>query len=100
MKDPTLERRQPKPFTGAEREASSTRLEALTLSTPLQSLYPGRLIIAPDNTVSGTKYIFDRAGDIVNVLNVDAPLLLALRRGPTGCCGSAGEGERRYVIQA
>lgn len=99
MADPERPKiRQPRPLVPEDAASSAFKTSGHEV-TPLRSFWPGRLIIGSDTTASGRRYVFEQAGAIVDVQIEDVPILLALQRGPTGCCGSSGEGERRYLAE-
>jgi hypothetical protein len=93
-------KKQPRPLTLPDAASYAFRETSKSEKVPLVSMWPGRLIVNPDSTVSGRRYVFDQAGAIIDVDPVDVEVMLALQRGPTGCCGSSGEGERHYLAKA
>lgn len=89
-----------------EREASRSirapiRIERRTEEPEMVdviALYPDHAIVR--NTPTGKTYESPRGGTIIQVDRRDLAHILSLQRGPTGCCGAAGQGETRYFALA
>jgi hypothetical protein len=65
-------------------------LQPTKISTvALQSLYPAHLKYIG---LSGQEYQWEKAGDVVHVLEEDAPALLSKKHIHRGCCGVYSEG--------
>jgi len=68
-------------------EAQEVLPEAQSPSyVPLRLRIPARYIT--NGSVSGTRYVFEGAGSVVEVLSEDAPELLAKKRKHTCCNGT------------
>ena len=62
----------------------------------VQSLFPA--IIKRTGQVSGKRYVWDKAGAIVEVLSDDVPSILASRIGGKGCCGGSSKGNELFRV--
>lgn len=54
----------------------------------IRSVYDSRLIVPPDKTPSGSKYVF-QPGQALPVLAQDKQALLSLKTPGGGCCGGS-----------
>lgn len=61
----------------------------------LQSLYPAHLKYIG---LSGQEYEWVKAGDVVHVLEEDAPTLLSKKHNHRGCCGVQSDGNVLFQI--
>ena len=77
----------------AEAVKSGRKLFGKQGKFPVQSLWPGTLVV--NNAPSGTRYVWDKTGAIVQVLEEDLETLRAKNRRMRECCGG-GETERVY----
>jgi hypothetical protein len=72
------------------KDAVADNPRTTTISTvALQSLYPAHLKYIG---LSGQEYEWLKAGDVVHVLEEDAPTLLTKRHKFRGCCGVQSDG--------
>lgn len=47
---------------------------------------------------SGRKYLFDRAGSIIDVNQEDVEWMLSLRQGERQCCGGSATGNKMFEL--
>lgn len=65
-------------------------------TTQVQSIFPAKLRYT--GATSGKEYIWEKAGDVVSVENVDLDELLTKKVGSKGCCGDNLNGNPVFQI--
>ena len=63
----------------------------------VQSIFPARLIYV--GQISGKQYIWDKAGDVVDVNIEDVDDLLSKKLGEGSCCGSSQKGNPLFTLE-
>jgi hypothetical protein len=75
--------------------ADNPQTTKISTTVALQSLFPAQLKYIG---LSGKEYRWEKAGDVVHVLEEDAPTLLSKKHIHRGCCGVYSEGNVLFQL--